>query len=72
MHDVKNDPDELISLADNAGHKVLIEEMTTELEDWKQLVGDPLDNDDVENSFKAMGGVKDLDHRARDWKGIIT
>jgi len=39
-----------------------------ELEIWKTTVGDPLDYNDIENSFKNMGGVKDKDHRARDWK----
>jgi len=68
LFDMKNDPDELVNLADNPDQKTRITRMMAELEDWKQLVGDPLDNENVENSFKVMGGVKDLDHRARDWK----
>lgn len=68
LFDMNIDPHELVNLADRPEHKVLIEEMMAELEDWKQIVGDPLDNNDVDNSYKAMGGVKDLDHRARDWK----
>jgi arylsulfatase A-like enzyme len=68
LFDMKNDPHELVNLADKPGHEARIARMMTELEDWKQVVGDPLDYENVEDSFKAMGGVKDLDHRARDWK----
>jgi arylsulfatase A-like enzyme len=67
LFDMQNDPDELVNLADNPDQEKRIARMMAELEDWKVIVGDPLDNENVENSFKAMGGVKDLDHRARDW-----
>jgi arylsulfatase A-like enzyme len=68
LFDMQNDPDELVNLADNPDQEKRIARMMAELEDWKDIVGDPLDNENVEISFKAMGGVKDLDHRARDWK----
>ena len=68
LFDMQNDPNELVNLADNPDQEKRIARMMAELEDWKDIVGDPLDNENVENSFKAMGGVKDLDHRARDWK----
>lgn len=68
LFDMNNDPDELIDLAAEPEHATRITSMMAELEIWKQRVGDPLDNNDIENSFKIMGGVKDKDHRARDWK----
>jgi len=68
LFDMNNDPDELIDLAAEPEHATRITTMMAELETWKKRVGDPLDNNDVENSFKMMGGINDKDHRARDWK----
>lgn len=68
LFDMNKDPNELTNLAGEPRYQAMIEEMMAELEVWKRLVGDPLDNENVEDSFKAMGGVKDLDHRKRDWK----
>lgn len=63
LFDMVNDPDELNNLAGAPAHKAGIAEMMKELEVWKEKVGDPLENNDIENSFKTMGGVKDKDHR---------
>ncbi len=68
LFDMVNDPDELIDLAKKPEHSMRITTMMDDLETWKATVGDPLDYNDIENSFKNMGGVKDKDHRARDWK----
>lgn len=57
------DPDELVDLSENKNQRKRIVAMMKELESWKKTVGDPLDNNNVESSFKMMGGVKDKDHR---------
>ena len=59
---------EMVAEAAEPEHATRITTMMAELETWKKRVGDPLDNNDVENSFKMMGGINDKDHRARDWK----
>ncbi len=68
LFDMQNDPNELNDLSDKPEQTKRITTMMEKLETWKQRVGDPLDNNNIENSFKMMGGVKDKDHRSRDWK----
>ncbi|WNC72815.1 sulfatase-like hydrolase/transferase [Thalassotalea psychrophila] len=68
LFNMQTDPNELVNLADNPEHTKRISAMMVKLESWKQIVADPLDNNDIENSFKVMGGVKDKDHRSRDRK----
>jgi len=68
LFDMNNDPDELVNLADKPEQFERIKQMMAELEEWKKVVGDPLDNNDIENSFKAMGDMKDRDHRVSNMK----
>ncbi|QBY03576.1 DUF229 domain-containing protein [Thalassotalea sp. HSM 43] len=63
LFNMVSDPDELVDLSRHKNQRKRIAAMMNELELWKKIVGDPLDNTNVESSFKMMGGVKDKDHR---------
>ena len=60
LFNVAEDPDELINLANLPEQQSRIENMMAKLEDWKKVVNDPLDNDNVIESYKTLStGVND-------------
>jgi len=54
LFDMQSDPLEKHDLSEKAEHAARIKEMMAQLEDWKKLVGDPLDNDAPEASYDAF------------------
>ena len=52
LFDMRADPDELHDLSERPEHQQRIATMMAQLEDWKQVVGDPLVNDAPEDSYQ--------------------
>lgn len=70
LFDMKNDPYEINNLAGEAKYQSLIKSMMSQLEDWKKVVNDPLDNNAVRKSYKVMGSMYDSNKRPKDWPPI--
>ena len=67
LFNMLNDPLETVNLANKAEHQTRIKSMMAQLEDWKKIVNDPLDNDDVINSYRAMSNTRDSNKRPKAW-----
>lgn len=71
LFNVAEDPDELINLANLPEQQSRIENMMAKLEDWKKVVNDPLDNDNVIESYKTLStGVNDSNKRPKAWPAL--
>ncbi|MBU2877915.1 sulfatase-like hydrolase/transferase [Aliiglaciecola lipolytica] len=70
LFDLINDPYETENLADLAEHQSRIKQMMLELEKWKKIVNDPLDNNDPIASFGRLVNTEDSDKRPDDWPKI--
>jgi len=66
LFNMLKDPAELVDLSEDSKQQERITAMMFELDKWKKTVGDPLDYQDIDNSFKMMWGTKDKDHRPKN------
>ncbi|WP_158968625.1 sulfatase-like hydrolase/transferase [Paraglaciecola sp. L3A3] len=70
LFDMHKDPLEMVNLANKPEHKMRIKKMMEKLEEWKKVVNDPLDNNDVINSYRTMSGVNDSNKRPKAWPAL--